>query len=487
MQGSADDVDARGAREDVHAPLVSPLPRRRLDGVCGVSCLRRRLRHRVREPRRVDAEVVVTVVTVAFVVHVHGVRGGGPVRDVRDTSGWIVLRSPRHRGGFAPLELLFRVFLAKLSHARLRPRDVLVPRRVSRRLVRLERVLPLDLPADHLLHAQALLRRLSLQLFQLGDVVLAPVLIRSFRLGATLLHRGRQRLAQALFHVLRRHHDGYEPRQTPGFDRAHDGGHLPPVQPAEDDASLRSKLASLVKSLVRPGRLPVGFADLQRRVQGPAQVLLRNGRDGHVVAAELVEQLAHPRDLLGSKSREEHRGGPLGFLVNLIPAAAAARVEAEHRRLLVVRQVHHRRREPRARVEARIGAGSGAGRRVGSRVTSRAAARGRLRFGDGAVRRLLLPRHRLPPLLVLDVLERVLLLGRGLGSGFDLVPVVVEEPVVVSGRRPLALHLADPVVLRGDDDVAVHVEHAALLVPRELAKLADAAIVTLIGGRGGRR
>ena len=217
----------------------------------------------------------------------------------------------RLRGARAP----FRVLLAKLSHARLRPRDVLVPRRVPRRLVRLERVLPLDLPADHLLHAQALLRRLSLQLFQLGDVVLAPVLIRSFGLRATLLHRGRQRLAQALFHVLRRHHDGYEPRQTPGFDRAHDGGHLPPVQPAEDDASLRSKLASLVKSLVRPGRLPVGFADLQRRVQGPAQVLLRNGRDGHVVAAELVEQLAHPRDLLGSESREEHRGGPLGFLV----------------------------------------------------------------------------------------------------------------------------------------------------------------------------
>ena len=109
---------------------------------------------------------------------------------------------------FVLCSLPLNVLVLQRSHVRLRAFHVLVPRCFPRSLVALQLVLPLNLPPDHLFHGEAFIRRGALQLFQLGDVILAPETFPLAVLLAAFLHRDRQRLTDLLSPEPGEHHRG---------------------------------------------------------------------------------------------------------------------------------------------------------------------------------------------------------------------------------------------------------------------------------------
>ena len=254
---------------------------------------------------------------------------------------------------------------------------------------------------------------------------------------------------------------------------------------------MRPKLAALVEPVVRPRIEPIRLGKRERGHERQFEIRLRDGHYGDIVAAELVEEFANPGTLFGSKSSEQHGGRALGFLLVL------ARGETHLRRLLFLGEILHGRRPARA---GGLGGGRGGRRPVGRRTGRGGGAGLHVVRVRGVLRLFILPRHRLAPLVVLDVLERETL---GVGEGsltartvrINVVPIVVEEPLVVAGGGPLALHLADPVVLGAEDGVAVEVDDVALGVAWKLAEgtvvvarsVAHRAGAGAGGGRGARR
>eukprot|EP00982_Pelagococcus_subviridis_P010718 31022-Pelagococcus_subviridis.AAC.7 len=506
---------------------------------------RRFSRSRRRRRRRVAALVVVVVVlplesldaVLCLLVQAnlhpvflkdvaHGVLQRRPPRRVRLRG-----RPARHRLRRRPRPGLSDVLLLQLLQMRLVQTHALVPRARRRRVVRRGLVLALDLSRDDLLDAQPLPPRFSLKLAELARDALARELLAESLpppfLLARLLHRGRERLPERLLRVVRRDHRGQQPREPPAFDRGDDARHLAAVEPAEDHRALRPELAALVEPLAHARGLPVGFRERQRVAQRPREVRLRDGDHRDVVPAELVEELSHARQLLGSEPGEHHRGRALRFAVDVqvrivkaesrgffgrrqvrghagaklrivvvVPREILPRVvEVEHLRghlrgdLVDFDPLRRRVREPRRLLPVVVVVV------VGMMTAIPPGPLERVR--EDVLLALLLPRHaRLLPLLLFQHRERIRRL-RALQRGFDVLlrgvrvllevrlPVVVEESLVVAGRRPLLFHVRDPPVLRWVDRLPVRADDAPLVVALELEEVARGLGVLLRGGGGG--